>query len=261
MNLLDKIIQKKKEEVAYNRSNIPLGTLTQMPFFDTPCRSFKTEIRNGTGIVAEFKRRSPSAGEIQKQSVEEVVSKYSREGVSAVSILTDQSFFGGELSDLSAAKTAIKKPVLRKDFIVDEYQLFEAKAYGADAVLLIAEALDEYHATYLTTIAQSLGLEVLMELHSEEQVDKLNDAVDIIGINNRNLKTLQIDLTTSEQLLKYLPYNKVKITESGISTPDDLKRLYSLGYDGCLIGEAVLKQPTLLSELANVANDFNAAVL
>lgn len=253
MNTLQQIIQSKRLEVSLKRNQCQIEKLTEMPLFSKPINSLVTSVKEGTGLIAEYKRRSPSAGPIQENSIAEVVEFYSRNGVSAISVLTDEGYFGGSINDVQSAREFTNSPILRKDFIVDEYQLFEAKAYGADAILLIAEALDEYHATYLTTIAQSIGLEVLMELHSVKELDKLNDSVDIIGVNNRNLQTLKTDISTSKELLKYLPYSKLKITESGISTPETLEELYQLGYEGCLVGEAILKNKDLLPQLNEVA--------
>ena len=256
MNLLDKIILAKRQEVEQKRIAQPLDLLTKFPFFEQPVRSLSQSIKNGTGIIAEFKRKSPSAGEIQDKPLGHVVDFYLRNEVSGISVLTDEERFGGTVEDLKSARAISTAPVLRKEFIIDEYQIFEAKAFGADAILLIAEALDEYHATHLATIAYSIGLEVLMEFHSKDELKKLNDNIDVIGINNRNLKTLKTDLKTSEELLKYLPYDKVKITESGIHHPDQLRALYAIGYEGCLIGEAVLKDPQLLTQLKDAANNL-----
>lgn len=260
MNTLQEIIQAKKLEVALRRKQFSIEKLTKMPLFQRECSSLAQSVKHGTGIIAEYKRKSPSAGTIQESSIDDVIRFYDKRGVSGVSVLTDEGFFGGHVKDLSVAQQTTSKPILRKEFVVDEYQLFEAKAYGADAILLIAEALDEYHATYLTTIAQSIGLEVLMELHSEDELDKLNDSVDIIGVNNRNLQTLDTDLKASRELIKYLPYNKVKITESGISKAEELEELYQLGYEGCLIGEAILKNESLLPKLNEVARKLKNAV-
>lgn len=261
MNMLEKIIEVKKQEVALKRSQQSMDKLTDLPLFNSPVRSLVQALKDGSGIIAEYKRRSPSAGEIQNRKIEDVVQFYAASGASAFSVLTDDSFFGGRVGDLRTVKQLVNGPVLRKEFIIDEYQIFEAKAYGADAILLIAEALDEYHATYLTTIAKSLDLEVLMEFHSEEELNKLNDAVDVIGVNNRNLKTLQTDISTSERLIKYLPYNTLKITESGISSSADLQKLYSMGYEGCLIGESVLKNELLLPEIVEAANNIKSIAL
>lgn len=253
MNILDKIIALKRKEIEVKRQQQSIDILTNFPAFNSKSISLSNSIKNGSGIVAEYKRWSPSAGKIQDKSIEEVLEYYKNHDVSGYSVLTDQEYFGGNIQDISSAKKIVDGPILRKDFIIDEYQLFEAKAYGADAILLIAEALDSYHALSLTTMAHSIGLEVLMEFHSADEIEKLNDAVDVIGVNNRDLKTLDTRIETSEEMLKYLPYNQVKITESGIEQVNQLKFLYDLGFDGALIGESVLKSPDLLSDLTNAA--------
>jgi indole-3-glycerol phosphate synthase len=253
MNILDKILDVKRREIEVKRRQQTIDDLTKFPAFNSETISLSESIKNGSGIIAEYKRWSPSASKIQDKPIEEVVEFYKKHNVSGYSVLTDEEYFGGRVGDIRTAKRVVEGPVLRKDFIIDEYQLFEAKAYGADAILLIAEALDEYHALALTTMAHSIGLEVLMEFHSAEEIEKLNDAVDVIGVNNRNLKTLETRIETSEEMLKYLPYNQTKITESGIEQVNQLKFLYDLGFDGALIGESVLKSPGLLSELTAAA--------
>lgn len=253
MSLLQNIVATKRKEVANHKELRPLSELTRMPFFEKDCKSIKDAVLNGSGIIAEYKVKSPSAGNIQNLPLEEVLNLYIREAVSGYSILTDHEYFGGSLELMKMAKQLSNGPVLRKDFVIDEYQVFEAKAFGADAILLIAEILDEYHAKFLTTIAHSLGLEVIMEFHTHHEFHKINDEVDIIGVNNRNLDSLETTLQSSVELLKYLPYEKVKISESGIRTPQDLQMLYELGYDGCLIGESVLKNSSLLSDLSDTA--------
>lgn len=249
MNILDQIINHKKREVEERKSRVSAEELTRYELFQRPTNSLKSSLQNGNGIIAEFKRKSPSAGLFSGRELKEVIQKYVKAGVSGCSILTDLEFFGGTVSDLVAARNLTNRPILRKEFIIDEYQLFEAKAHGADAILLIATVLDNYHATHLTTIANSLGLEVLMEFHHESELDKLNDGVDIIGVNNRNLDTLQTTLETSERMLRHLPYNSVKITESGIHRAAQLKYLYDIGFDGCLIGESLLNEERLLDEM------------
>jgi indole-3-glycerol phosphate synthase len=255
MNLLDEIIASKRKEVEVRRKQIPIDKLIKMPLFEKEKISLAKSIKDGSGIVSEYKRCSPSAGKIQNKSLEEVIAFYNDHQVSGYSVLTDEDYFGGNLMDLQNASSLANGPVLRKDFIVDEYQVFEAKANGADAILLIAEAVDAYHALALTTIAHSMDLEVLMEFHSAQEIEKLNDSVDVIGVNNRNLQTLETRIETSEKLIKQLPFGAVKITESGIQEANQLKFLYDLGFDGALIGESVLKSPTLLSELTRAANE------
>jgi indole-3-glycerol phosphate synthase len=242
MNFLEQIVANKHKEVKERKAVTSLKKLTEFELFNRDIYSFSESIKNGSGIVAEYKRKSPSAGSFNLDgNLEDTIKYYQTNGVSAYSILTDKSLFGGELSDISTVRQLVNAPILRKDFIVDEYQLFEAKAFGADAILLIADALDEYHCENLTTVAKSLGLEVLMEFHSKEELIKLNDNVDVIGINNRNLKTMTTNVQTSLDLIKYLPYDRVKISESGIKTPEQIAQLIQVGYDGFLMGEYLLK--------------------
>jgi len=242
MNFLEKIIAQKEVEVAQQKQLLSISELTKMEYFERDTLSFSESIQFGSGVVAEFKRQSPSAGLFNSEgNLEETISYYQQNNVSAVSILTDFEKFGGHLNDIKMARGLINKPILRKDFIVDEYQIFEAKAYGADAILLIADALDEFHCENLTTIAKSLNLEVLMEFHSKQELVKLNDQVDVIGINNRDLKTMKTNVKTSIDLIKYLPYDTVKISESGINNQSQIKQLIEVGYDGFLMGEYVLK--------------------
>lgn len=257
MNILDEIIAHKRVEVEQRRKEKSINELVKMNGFDRSSRSLVSTLKSGTGIMAEFKRKSPSAGSFHSNiSLEETLNFYEQQQVSGLSILTDQTYFGGELVDLEVAAGKKIAPVLRKDFIVDEYQIFEAKAYGADAILLIAAALDEYHAKSLAVVAQSLGLEVLMEFHSAEELSLLNENVDIVGINNRNLKTLKTDVRTALELARQLPFDRVKIAESGISSAFEIQELLKVGFDGFLIGESVLKNPGLLAAFNTAITHF-----
>ncbi len=251
MNILNEIVASKKIEIEKQRALIPVSELVKFPLFNRKCISLVNAIKDGTGIIAEYKRKSPSAGELSTKSIEEVVHAYGILDVSGISVLTDEKYFGGSISDVTKTRVNTNAPILRKEFIIDEYQLFEAKAYGADAVLLIASILDDYHAKYLTSIASSIGLEVLMEFHTKEELSKLNEDVDIVGINNRNLDTLQTNIQTSIELRKYLPYNKVCISESGIKSKEDIHELRTMGYDGFLIGQSILENGALLRDLSN----------
>ncbi len=259
MNLLEEIIAYKKKEIEKRKEKISLDDLIRSELFDAPRKSLKKSLLDGNGIIAEFKRKSPSAGDLSNgMDLTEVVKYYQSNNVSGFSVLTDENYFGGTIDDLTTVKNLNAGPILRKDFIIDEYQIFEAKANGADVVLLIAEALDEYHTTYLATIAKSIGLEVLMEFHSGEELYKLNENVDVVGINNRNLKTLKTDLRTSFDLIKKLPYEQTKIVESGISSAYEIEELLKIGYNGFLIGESVLKNKGLLEKLVEAANRTKA---
>lgn len=241
--ILDKIAATKKIEIAALKQRFTLRDFESLEYFDTPTKSLKNSLASSSfSVIAEFKRKSPSAGliNIQKNPVEQA-SMYEQSGAKAISCLTDQTYFGGSMNDLKAIKKNVNIPVLRKDFILDEIQLFEAKASGADAILLISELLDPEHAKQLTIIAQSLDMEVLMEAHDRKHLDQINEYVDIIGVNNRNLHLQKTSLQTSFDLANYLPNNRLCISESGIQTKDDLVQLESLGYRGALIGEALMK--------------------
>jgi len=264
MNFLEKIVAEKHKEVKRRREIASVNSLTEMELFSRETISFSDSIKSGSGIVAEFKRMSPSAGPFNRDgNLEDTLAFYQSHSVSGYSILTDKEKFGGELIDLAHAREVVTGPILRKDFIVDEYQIFEAKAFGADAILLIADALDEFHCENLTVVAKSLGLEVLMEFHSKEELRKINDNVDVIGVNNRNLKTLKTDVQTSVDLIKYLPFDKVKISESGINNPSQIKTLLDVGYDGFLMGEYLLKskEENGLKDIVNMCNVLKSVIL
>ena len=195
-----------------------------------------------SGVIAEFKRRSPSKGWIKQDArPEEIVLSYATAGASALSILTDEKFFGGSLKDIRIARPLVEIPILRKDFIIDEYQLYQAKIVGADAVLLIAAALEQERCNELTEKAHSLGLEVLLEIHSPEELSYINEKIDMVGINNRNLGTFFTDVENSFRLAGQLPQDAVLVSESGISDPEIVKRLRTAGFRGFLIGETFMK--------------------
>jgi indole-3-glycerol phosphate synthase len=245
MNILDKIIAHKKIEVAEKSSLVPVKLLEQSIYFDSSVVSMKKYIRHEdkTGIIAEFKRKSPSKGAINTNaSVESVSIGYMQAGASALSILTDKEFFGGKNEDLTTARKFNFCPILRKDFIIDEYQIIEAKSIGADCILLIAAALEPKRLKDLASFAHSLGLEVLMEVHDGEELEtSLNEHLDLVGVNNRSLKTFEVSLDTSFGLVNQIPSEFVKISESGISKPETLVELKKAGFDGFLIGENFMK--------------------
>ena len=245
MNILDKIIARKHIEVAERSSLVPVKLLEKSVFFDAKVVSMKKYVTNAekTGIIAEFKRKSPSKGMINcSASVETVSIGYMQAGASALSILTDFDFFGGSNKDLKDARQYNFCPILRKDFVVDEYQLLEAKSIGADCILLIAAALEPSRLKELAAFAKSLGLEVLMEVHDGEELERsLCEDLDLVGVNNRNLKTFDVSLQTSLDLVDKIPTDFVKISESGISDPSTLISLKEAGFDGFLIGENFMK--------------------
>jgi indole-3-glycerol phosphate synthase len=240
MHILDKIVAHKKKEVENKKGLYPLRLLEQSIHYQSEPVSLSEYIlrEDKSGIIAEFKRRSPSKPEINLYAdVESVTLGYMQAGASALSVLTDNHFFGGSNKDLTTARTYNFCPILRKDFIIDPYQISEARSIGADAILLIAEILTKQEVDLLAKYARDLKLEVLMELHSEEQLDKISDHVDLIGVNNRDLKNFITDIDFSVRLYDQLPDDKVKISESGIKSLDDIIKLKSVGYNGFLIGE------------------------
>ena len=243
MNILDKIIIDKRQEVASKKKLIPLSYLMKSPLLERESFSMSQSILEGSGIIAEFKRRSPSKQVINhKDSVIEVVSGYEKAGASGISVLTDTKYFGGSLDDLIQARDHLTIPLLRKDFIIDPYQIYEAKAFGADTILLIAAVLNPEEVTLFSHLAHQLGLEVLLEVHNEEELKRSDlDHVDLVGVNNRNLKTFEVSLETSKKLSSMIPDDKVKISESGISSVDAIVSLKEFGYRGFLIGENFMK--------------------
>lgn len=244
MNILDKIIFDKKREVILKKSIIPVSQLEASVFFEKETISLSNSLRNSnTGIIAEHKRRSPSKAEINYNfTVEEVVKGYENAGACGISVLTDGKYFGGSLDDLLLARATVNIPLLRKEFIVDEYQILEAKAHGADLILLIAAVLTREEIGALSQFAKNLGLEVLLEVHNQEELDKsIMPTLDMIGVNNRNLKTFEVSLDFSKQLASLIPDDFVKVSESGISSVEAITELKPYGYKGFLIGENFMK--------------------
>ena len=240
MDILTKILNQKKKEVEENKSLYPVKLLEKSIFFETTPLSLKKYLLrpDKSGIIAEIKRRSPSKGDINPYvSVEKTSIGYMQSGASALSVLTDKKFFGGSNRDLTTARNFNFCPILRKDFIIDEYQIVEAKSIGADAILLIAAALDKKTIAQLTHFAHELGLEALLEIHGPEELEAIHDTIDVVGVNNRNLKTFEVNVETSVNLSRQIPEGFVKISESGISQPESIIRLKEHGFDGFLIGE------------------------
>lgn len=245
MNILDKIIAAKKEELAHQKTVVDVEILRKIPDFNRKCISLKANLlkEGSSGIIAEFKQKSPSKGEINISSKVEVVTKaYVEAGVSGLSVLTEPKFFGGSQANLvKARETNPKIPILRKDFMIDPFQLVEAKAYGADVILLIAACLEKEQAELLAKKAKELGMEVLMEIHNAEELEKVNYFVDIVGVNNRDLKTFTMDIETSVRLSKLIPDKFVKISESGLDSAKTIHYLRENGFKGFLIGETFMK--------------------
>ncbi len=260
MDILEKIVEHKKKEVAERKMATPLIELTKSAYFKEATRSLQKKLRSegASGIIAEHKRKSPSLGWIREHSdVVAVTTGYEKAGASCLSILTDNYFFGGSTHDLMSATKRVNIPVLRKDFIIDEYQVFETKAMGADVMLLIAECLTKKEIRHLAQTAKNVGLEILLELHDAEQLDKIDDAVNFIGINNRNLKTFSVSVQSSIDLVKFIPDNFIKISESGISQPERIAELRTHGFQGFLIGEAFMKTDDPAKSLADFILTMN----
>jgi indole-3-glycerol phosphate synthase len=245
MNILDTIIAYKKTEVKKRKAETSVADLEKSKFFVRNTLSLKQSLQDkaGTGIIAEFKRRSPSKDIINNDADAGIVtSGYAKNGASGLSVLTDSKFFGGSSGDLTKARINTI-PILRKDFIIDEYQLIESRSIGADVILLIADVLSQSVVKRLASFAKNIGLEVLLEIHSEKEIDHITDAVDMVGINNRDLKTFEVDINTSLQLIYKIPANKIMISESGISDTKTIVTLRKAGFKGFLIGETFMKEP------------------
>lgn len=251
MNILDTIIARKQVEVAEAKALVSVAKLEAMPLFAQPTLSLQQFLldESKTSIIAEYKRKSPSKGIINDRSlVTDVTKGYSDLGASAISVLTDADFFGGSLSHLQAASQVVSVPLLRKEFVIDEYQILEAKAYGASVILLIAACLSPQRVQQLAGFANRLGLEVLLEIHNHDELAHICDEISCVGVNNRNLKTFEVDIQTSLQLVTaILAHQKIPIAESGISNTDTIVTLRNAGFKGFLIGENFMKQadPTI----------------
>lgn len=245
--ILNTILEHKLAEIATRKQTRSAAELVKHPLFSRSVISLKEKLnREGTGIIAEMKRKSPSAGTILPTlAPSKQAAAYAEQGACGISVLTDQAFFGGSLEDLLTVRQTVDLPILQKDFILDEYQLFEAKAYGADVILLIAAALTKEHCLHLSIIAKSLGLEVILEIHAPHEITYINDEIDFIMVNNRDLHRQVTDVQHSEKLFPLLPENLMKISASGIQTIEEVQYLNQLGYNAVLIGESILKQAHL----------------
>ena len=259
MNILETIIAKKKQEVAEKKNSRNISELENGPFFKNKVLDFKEYLlrEDKTGIIAEFKRMSPSKGIINNSvSVKEVTTAYTNCGASALSVLTDEEFFGGSLNDLVEATTN-DIPLLRKDFIIDEYQLIESKAYGAGIILLIAASLTKKEVKALAVSAKSIGLNVLLEVHNEEELEHICDEIDVVGINNRDLKTFTVDINRSIELGKQIPAGTVKISESGLDDVSTIRLLQRHGFKGFLMGEKFMKEKDPGDAFKNFVDQLN----
>ena len=258
MNILDNIIAHKQKEVESRKEQLSISQLQEEAFYNRETLSLKEYLQNEslTGIIAEFKRKSPSKGVIHGEAdVIAITQAYTEHGASGLSVLTDEHFFGGHTVDLKRARVN-KIPILRKDFIIDEYQIVEAKAMGADVILLIAACLTPAAIKELARFAKSLQLEVLLELHAEEELAHICDETEIIGINNRDLKTFKVDIERSLRMAEKIPNTKIKVAESGISSVENIKLFRENGFRGFLIGENFMKEKNPAIAFASFVNQL-----
>ncbi|WP_186992331.1 indole-3-glycerol phosphate synthase TrpC [Constantimarinum furrinae] len=255
MSILEKIVKYKHQEVEQKKYAFPVSLLESSVLFTAPTRSLRNALEKvPVGIIAEHKRRSPSKKIINDSLlVQDIAEGYQSAGAAGMSVLTDTNFFGGSLDDLLLARSVTSFPILRKEFIVDPYQIIESKAYGADAILLIAAVLSDSALKEFSELAQSLKLEVLLEVHCKEELNRaLLPSVDMLGINNRNLKTFEVSTNTSKTLSEYIPEEFIKISESGINSVATIKELRDYGFRGFLIGEQFMKA----QDPGNTAKEF-----
>ena len=260
-SILDRIVTDKHTEVALRKQLIPIKQLEHSVLFEHQSPSLSTRLINSTsGLITEHKRRSPSKDCInQNLNVQDVAKGYETAGACGMSVLTDMKYFGGSLEDLLNSRASCEIPLLRKEFIIDTYQIIEAKAYGADVILLIAAILSRDEIQAFSRLAQSLGMEVLLEIHNEDELQKsIMPSLNMIGVNNRNLKTFEVSLETSRTLSGLIPDEFVKISESGIRTVEDIKSLQPYGYKGFLIGESFMKTENPGAAAADFINLLNA---
>lgn len=259
-DILQEIVATKRAEIDRRKRETDLQTLyRQAETPRTTRHSLREALRSSsTGIISEFKRRSPSKGWINRDAdVQSVVRAYQQAGATALSILTDTPYFGGTDDDLRAARQACSLPILRKDFMIDEFQLVESRVLGADAVLLIAAALTREQCRRFAEIAHQLELEVLLEIHDQSELDYYSEYVDILGVNNRNLGSFHTDVANSFRLIEQMPQEATPISESGISNPDTVKELRAIGFKGFLIGENFMKTEAPGDSLKSFINALN----
>ena len=259
-DILQEIIATKRAEVDRRKRETDLQALyRQAETPRTTRHSLREALRSSsTGIISEFKRRSPSKGWINRDAdVQSVVHAYQRAGATALSVLTDTPYFGGTDDDLRVARQACSLPILRKDFTIDEFQLVESRVLGADAVLLIAAALTREQCRRFAEIAHQLELEVLLEIHDQSELDYYSEYVDVLGVNNRNLGSFHTDVANSFRLIEQMPQEATPISESGISNPDTVKELRAIGFKGFLIGENFMKTDAPGDSLKSFINALN----
>ncbi|MFD1553978.1 indole-3-glycerol phosphate synthase TrpC [Putridiphycobacter roseus] len=264
MSILETIVNYKKTVVQESKDLSPVKLLEQSIFFNSQPISMKEYLKreDKVGIIAEIKRMSPSKGIINdKIDVEQLSISYMQSGASALSVLTDTKFFGGKSEDLEIARKFNYAPILRKDFMIDEYQIVEAKSMGADCILLIAACLTPTLCRSLASFAKNMRLEVLLEVRTREEIDShTNEYIDIIGVNNRNLNDFKTDIINSKNLFEYLPKELVKISESGITRGSQVKELKDIGYDGFLIGGYFMNQGEPGKACKNLIDDYKSLI-
>jgi indole-3-glycerol phosphate synthase len=261
MDILDQIARVKREEVIRRRASDPAGKLEKSHAFSQPVPSLYDALaKPGPSVIAEFKRRSPSKGEISVSAdVALVASDYENAGAAAMSVLTDTEFFGGNNYDLEKARCVTSFPILRKDFVIDEYQIIEARSIGASAILLIGAILTKIEIARFASLAKELALDILFEIHDTTDLEKISADINIIGVNNRNLRTFGVNIANSTELLKHLPLNCLKVAESGISSPKEAISLYTSGFDAFLIGEGFMKHNDPGAAAASFINELSRA--
>lgn len=261
MTILEQIVETKRKEVTERKNLVPTALLERSIYFSSQPVSLRKYLRRTdlNGIIAEYKRKSPSKGIINAYvPVERTSIGYMQAGASALSILTDTPYFGGKSEDLTTARKFNFCPILRKDFVVEEYQILEAKSIGADAILLIAAILSKEEVSTLAQFAHSLGLEVLLEVHNQEELERtLTPHVDCLGVNNRNLHDFTVSIDTSKQLASLIPDDFVKVSESGISQAETILELRDYGFEGFLIGETFMKQSRPEKACAALVEELN----
>jgi indole-3-glycerol phosphate synthase len=253
VTILDDIVRHKKQEVEKHKKEVPLNHLMQMP--NTEVRDFKKALqKQGISIIAEIKKKSPSAGMIRENfDPKKIAQIYERYGASAISVLTDATYFGGKTEHLIEVKNTVQIPVLRKEFIIDTYQVYESRAIGADAILLIAGILSDHQLKSFLQLAKEIGLSCLVEVHNRDELFRvLHTNADVIGINNRDLKTFNVNIQTSLQLKMEIPDPIITVSESGIHNREDVELLEDVGFDGILVGESLVRSENIGEKLLNL---------
>jgi len=257
-NILEEIVAFKSIEVKAAKKSRALNQLKDSIYFNRPCKSLSKAIlsKKRFGIIAEIKRKSPSKGWINKDiDIVKLADDYQKNNAAAISVLTDKHYFGGKNEYLTQVKETVTIPILRKDFIIDAYQIYESKAIGADCILLIAACLSIEKCKDLARMAQALGLEVLLEIHNQNELSYLNDSINLVGVNNRNLKTFKTAISQAIELCKHIPEHITKISESGIDGPDKIKQLVRHKYTGFLIGEYFMQSNSIANGFKILYNE------